>query len=601
MRKWLLLIAALPLIFFSCRKDIDDTLIIDTEYQPPIVVITGQLTGQVTAENNTAVAGAIVRVGSVATTTDDNGFFQFRNIEMNARGTYVTVDRQGYFPGSTRLFPQNGSSNFVAIELLPKTIVGAFSGTEGGSVTVDGAKITLPANGVVDAMNNTYEGDVQVAAHWINPVASNLGEVMPGNLQGVNKEGREVAMATFGMLAVELLDEAGNELQVAPGRKAELTFPVPAELQGNAPAEIPLWSFDEDLGLWIEEGTATLQDGQYVGEASHFSFWNCDWPYPLVHISGTIVDQTGAPVTFQGVWIDVPGQSTSGYGVTDANGVFSGLVPADEILVINIPDVCGDPLLSVEVGPFSEDTDVGTITITNPDAFTINGTLVGCNSDPIDGGIVYLSWGEGQTVLVSNADGTFSTAILSCGAPVVEVQAFDGAGGFSSDVSSFDLGMVTEVGTITVCDNPLTEYINADANGQAALFFNPDLAIDTIQVSPDSINFYFYSVISGTTVTAEGLEHRININISDISVGTYSGDDLFMSYNYRDVTNPNSIFDYLDCWLPCDDMSVTITANGGPGGFLEGNFSGTMDGWNSMQQQLIDVPVSGDFVVEIPQ
>ncbi|MCB0639231.1 MAG: carboxypeptidase regulatory-like domain-containing protein, partial [Lewinella sp.] len=237
MKRWFYLLAALPLLFTACRENVEEITVTGFTYQPPQVIVTADLSGQVVDANGDIVTGATVRIGSLATATDERGFFQFLDAQLNSRGTYVTVYKDGYFPGSTRFFPLNNSSNYVTIGLLDKTIAGSFSNAEGGTVTADGAQVSLPANGVARTNGTPYDGQVQVAVQWINPTADNLIEIMPGNLQGVSKDGQEVSMATFGMLAVELQDEAGNELQVAAGRTAELTFPVPAEIRANAPAE----------------------------------------------------------------------------------------------------------------------------------------------------------------------------------------------------------------------------------------------------------------------------------------------------------------------------------------------------------------------------
>ena len=45
---------------------------------------------------------------------------------------------------------------------------------------------------------------------------------------------------------------------------------------------IPLWSFDTETGLWIEEGTVIIgsRSGKDRGRADleHFSWWNIDQP-----------------------------------------------------------------------------------------------------------------------------------------------------------------------------------------------------------------------------------------------------------------------------------------------------------------------------------
>ena len=598
MKKWLFLIAALPLIFFSCRKDVNEITVTGTEYKPPVVVVTGHLTGLVVGPSSQPMANAIVRVGAKATTTDENGFFQFRNIEMNSRGTYVTVNRDGFFPGSTRLFPQNGSTNYTKIELLPKTVVGSIPGNAGGSVDVSGATISLPANGVVDAMNNTYEGDVQVAAHWLNPTARNLNDIMPGGLQGVNKENREVGMATFGMMAVELQDANGNELQVAPGRKAELTFPVPAELQGNAPAEIPLWSFDEEVGLWIEEGSATLQGNVYVGEVSHFSFWNIDWPTEVIYLTGTVVNDSGDPVANQLVSLTLTDLGLTGYGYTNEDGVFATLAPADEPILVEVSGFCGD-LLSTTIGPFTEDTDAGTFTVTDPDAFSISGQLNDCDGAAVAGGIVSLQYSDYNTIVVADENGSFSTTILTCDAVDVEVIAYDLNNALQTDAATYNMSSDLDLGPLSVCDQVIEEFFNITVDGNTTFFIDPDLAVDDYEFSPDSITWQTYSTMRALNTTSDTLEAAVTMYLGGLDVGTYSGSDLGMDFNYTNFGGPIIITYYLSCWIPCNDMTVTITANGGSGGYLEGTFTGTMEGWGQQQQQ-VTLPVSGAFRIEIP-
>ena len=38
--------------------------------------------------------------------------------------------------------------------------------------------------------------------------------------------------------------------------------------------EFFLWYFDEDAGLWKEEGSATLSGNVYTANVSHLSYWN---------------------------------------------------------------------------------------------------------------------------------------------------------------------------------------------------------------------------------------------------------------------------------------------------------------------------------------
>ncbi|HML59186.1 MAG TPA: hypothetical protein PKA85_12505, partial [Ferruginibacter sp.] len=129
----------------------------------------------------------------------------------------------------------------------------------------------------------------------------------------------------------------GEKLQIANGKKSKLTFPLPATMSGSAPASIPLWYFDEDKGLWVEEGAATRVGNTYEGEVSHFSYWNCDIPANFVHFNVTVIDANGNPVPMAHVRIrsqSNPYNTRVGY--TDSTGYTSGYIPANSDLVIEV-------------------------------------------------------------------------------------------------------------------------------------------------------------------------------------------------------------------------------------------------------------------------
>jgi hypothetical protein len=91
-------------------------------------------------------------------------------------------------------------------------------------------------------------------------------------LGGLNDQNQMQALQSFGMAIVELKDASGHPLQLAPGKKATLKLPAPA----NSPATIPLWHFNEKYGLWIQAGVATKTGDSYTAEVNHFSTWNLD-------------------------------------------------------------------------------------------------------------------------------------------------------------------------------------------------------------------------------------------------------------------------------------------------------------------------------------
>jgi hypothetical protein len=145
----------------------------------------------------------------------------------------------------------------------------------------------------------------------------------------------------------------------------------------------------------------------------------------------------------------------------------------------------------------------------------------------------------------------------------------------------------------------LDEIFSSDADGLIRDFYQVYLAVDTFNTSPDSINFYDYSIISAYGVDQFGDFSSVNLYISSIAVGSYTGDDVGYYYSYSANATQGPSFS-LNCNLPCNTITINITTNEGPGGFLEGDYSGTSDGYDNMQNPTVDKPVSGTFRVRIP-
>jgi hypothetical protein len=125
----------------------------------------------------------------------------------------------------------------------------------------------LPANGVVIKSNNqSYSGSVKVYAAVIDPTSTDIAQIVPGSFQGTDADNFRVLLKSYGMLAVDLEGNSGEKLQIAAGKTAKLKFTIPSTLRSTAPATIPLWSVDENTGLWKEEGIATKTSDYYEGD-----------------------------------------------------------------------------------------------------------------------------------------------------------------------------------------------------------------------------------------------------------------------------------------------------------------------------------------------
>lgn len=570
--KSLFLFLGILILISSCRENIEDFDSTTTIPQPPITrIVTGDVSGRIINEAGQAISGVQISLGNELAISDEKGLFVIENVDMNAGGSLVSATKIGYFNGSRRFFPAQDQTSFVTITMLETTPAGTFDAVAGGTVSASmGGEVSFPPQAVMTATGLPYEGPVTVSARWLNPTATNLGEIMPGNLQGLDDSGQEVALGSFGMMAVELTDPSGTPLQVADGQTATLSFPVPASLVSGAPADIPLWSFDEASGMWIEEGIATLQGNVYVGEVSHFSFWNCDVPFPLIELSGSVQDANGTGLSGLTIRITAPsfGGPNVGYGWTNDSGVFAGKVPAGEELLVEVIGQCG-VLYSESFGPFSDDADVGVL-MPDPDNVLIadiSGTLVDCDGNPVASGIVVVEYDNTSRAYVVE-DGDIDGAIITC-EPTTEITitGYDPATSSQSDPVTLPYDENLDYGALEACDAIQGEFFTITVDGYAPMLIPDPIPValqDSVISGPSGP---FGPPQMGTLITGyiDSLS-QITLITEGIGVGVYPASDVqtFNFFNYQQG--------FIGVCTQC--FEIEFTSYGDVGEYIEGSFSG---------------------------
>lgn len=605
MKKLAILLTLAFLSLFSCRKDVDESLSETIENNPPIITtidyepevdpVYATIFGIVQTETEIPIENAIVRiVGEITytTTTDEKGRFFFRDTTMNQAGTYLTVSKTGYFEGSDRFFPREASINYTKITLLNKSSIGSFLSIEGGTISsADSISLYFPPNSIVTQDGENFEGTVNVLAQWIDPTADNLGEIMPGNLQGLNSDLDYVSLFSAGMIAVELESTTGESLNLGNGETATMTITVPDELLNTAPAEIPLWYFHEELGLWIEDGKAELVGNQYVGEVSHFTFWNYDGPLPSIVLSGTAVSSDGSSFQNAEIKITTTDGWHSGHGYTDNIGFFQGAVIADQILNIEIYFNNNCTAYTSTIGPFSQDTDIGEIVISAPNQIDFSGTIVDCDNNPLTNGYLVVNIGGTDYSYYINF-GTINASIVYCtNETELTVVTTDLTNSEESDEQTFTISNSLDLGNILACGNQLTEWLTVSIdNGPVTTFPSLDYiySIDSIQIyADDTPNSSFNVAMRMKDITGPGTYNESNINHSYHFISSNSGGTL------------SNTCGFYTPFSDCDYDSFVITALGtAPGEFIEGYYEGTLD-FKDNNNQTATHFIEVDFKIEL--
>jgi len=443
---------------FACKK-YDSTANSNTSGNniPPDVMVNASLKGRVIDQDGLPVAGAAISSGTATTTSDVNGVFSFSNISMSSRFGYVKVTKTGFFTGSRSIVTTAGASNFVTIQLVNRTETGSFPASSGGKIVVySGDTVAFnPASIVTAATNAAYTGTVHVFATYLNPTNDNLYKYMPGDLRGIGSDGKETALQTFGMVNVELEDDAGNKLQITSGNTATLTFAIPSALQASAPATIPLWYFNDTTGRWIEQGMATRLGNNFVGNVNHFTFWNMDAPYATINLKARFTDQSGNPLAYSYVLLRSQTFGT-GVGFTDSTGRIQGLIPKGASMVLQVVTDCGTVLGGSNVGPALADLDLGTIAVNITNAsLVITGKAVDCSNNPVDSGFVTANV-DGLNYSAVVTKGAFSLALTRCysGNATIILKAGDYATLQTGNAVSLTASTGTvDAGKLSACGN----------------------------------------------------------------------------------------------------------------------------------------------------
>jgi hypothetical protein len=566
---WLILIV-FSFIALQCQKNppADNPPTID----PLAEKVTASIKGRVTDENGKPVKDAAVTSGTAATTTTINGVFRLDNVQLTKNASFVTVEKTGYLKGCRTFLANAGNINNIEIQLIPKVNRGNFQSAAGGNIVIqNGSSVSFPANGIVNATTNAaYTGTVNVVGSYLDPLDPKLSLIMPGNLTGLTSGNEIKVLQTFGMIAVQLEGGSGEKLNLASGKTATITMPIPSSLLANAPATIPLWYFDETKGLWKEEGSASKQGSNYVGTVSHFSFWNCDVPNNFVTLKLTLKDQNAQPAAGYQIQLRNTANNSTAYAITDSSGSASGAVPPGVSLEMKIYNKCNQLVHTQTIGPFSTATDLGAITITTaaPASITISGTVKNCALSNVTNGFADVII-DGSTYRTATNNGNFSITIQRCNGTATTAQIIGMDLQANQQSTSMPLNVTSgnySTGDVIACGVSIAEFINFTIAGNPQNFIPPaDSFLAYRQSSTtniqsysrsynDSVNFQ-YTSLSFDGITSPGTYTISNQFIVTKGIYPASGSK---QYN---LVNP---------------VTLTITEYGSTGQYIAGSFSGSM-------------------------
>lgn len=377
------------------------------------------LSGIVRDASGTPIEGVSIVSGSSAATTNTDGFFEFDQIQVvsvqNDRSV-VRFSKAGYFDVVRSMNADDAEGASWEVVMCKKenndfTSIKTYSSSSDQTLQAGEMKIDMPQDGYkVDGTGAGYTGKVKSEMVYLDPNNERFSEMMPGgDLAAVRSDNSIAQLVSYGMTDLNMYAENGDKLQLKDGSKAKLTFPIPAGMGENPPASIPLWSFNEKTGLWEEEGSAALQGNVYVGEVSHFSWVNLDYPEKQGTVYGYVKDDTGK--VLPGVRLSI-GQLL-GSKTTKSDGSYEQEVPANTDFSITVKNQYYGGInqnVSVKVSALSPG-ESRKVDITLPHLVRVYGKVMNERGDGIRSS-VWVQTDKAKTeVLQTDKDGNFNVYV----------------------------------------------------------------------------------------------------------------------------------------------------------------------------------------------
>jgi len=254
--------------------------------------------------------------------------------------------------------------------------------------------------------------EVTVNTYYHTEDNPNYLAAQPGALVGLDGE-ELTALATEGMLTVDLTDAAGNEVFIAEGQSVQVTMPAAAD----APATIDLWHLNETYGIWVKTGTATKVGEVYGFSVTHFSCYNLDvFINSVSRVScvvrssaSQIIANTRCQLLIDGVPIRIV--------TTDSNGRCSLRYAPVGAYVLQ-PIVCGVEVSSVDIQV--EATGIYEFDVPEYNEFyeqntlRCSGTVISCEETAVFDSSVWLQANVFSALANINGQGEFSVDITLC-------------------------------------------------------------------------------------------------------------------------------------------------------------------------------------------
>ena len=238
-----------------------------------------RFSGHVLGSDTPRLGGATVNINGVTQVTGAGGDFNL-TLGGEAPRYVITITKTGYQMLSRALYApvvQGTYKLFRADEFTvdPTKTISLTEKPRGQERS--GAQILIPPNSL--AAGKDGKGRPATAPLHFQMATYNredANDQVPGDYGGIDKNGKGMALQSYGATDFAFADAGGRPFNLAPGKTALIRIPIDPIQLASAPARIALWHYDETRGMWTEDGVATRNGAYFEAKVTHFSAANMD-------------------------------------------------------------------------------------------------------------------------------------------------------------------------------------------------------------------------------------------------------------------------------------------------------------------------------------
>ena len=388
----------------------------EEEVPTPPVSSVSTVTGVIKDVSGDPLLGVKVSANGNEVITDINGTYSIE-VEVNEQVS-VTAELDNYAQNSrnVEVFENTVSNLDLTLVLVDKIV--DFDVRVGATIITKGATVSLGASTIVNEDGSNFLGTVTAKVSF-NQVTSSVGrEAFPGDYVGLETNGDETVLQSYGFIDVTLEDENGNLLRLADGETATLTYPMDVNI-ATTPATIPLWYYDVVQGIWVEDGIATYDAGTntYTGTVTHFTTWNLDAKVARAAYNSCIEDINGERVPSAIVRFQAPGYNRT-FIHNDVSGNFS-FINAPSGLPISLSAQVDSTISAIRTftlvaGESRDDTKCLVVDLDLADTFSsVSGTLIALDGSVVSNSQVLIAYGDNIISTTTDNNGVFQSTIFA--------------------------------------------------------------------------------------------------------------------------------------------------------------------------------------------